>query len=101
MKKEPLKTTIDEKPNSLIKRLRLVVPVIIIICIVVFAWIIINPEVVAEKIEAQFVICRDKDRRVFIRFSNCIERGIHLILHPEGAQPRTYSPDLITNYKIP
>ncbi len=34
----------------------MIIPLIIIICIIVFAWIILNPEVVAEKIEAQLII---------------------------------------------
>jgi hypothetical protein len=63
-KKKPIKTTEnegweeikDEKPNFLKKRFRLIIPLIIIVCIIVFAWFILNPGVVADEIKAQLII---------------------------------------------
>ena len=63
-KKKPVKTKKeesrevlpDEKPNVLKKRLSLIIPIVIIICVIVLAWIILTPGVVAEKAKAQLIV---------------------------------------------
>lgn len=56
VKKDTSKTTKNEKPDFSRKKFRVIIPLVVIICIIVFAWIVLNPEVVAEKIEAQLII---------------------------------------------
>ncbi len=50
------KSEAREKPDSSRKKLHLLIPVIIIICIIVFVWFIFTPEVVADKAKAQLII---------------------------------------------
>ncbi|KYK31338.1 MAG: hypothetical protein AYK22_07990 [Thermoplasmatales archaeon SG8-52-3] len=45
-----------EKSNSLKKRFRLIIPVIIIICLIVIVGFLLTPEVVADKAKAQLII---------------------------------------------
>ena len=46
----------EEKSKSMKKRFRFIIPIIVIICIIGFFWLILNPEVVAEEVKAQLII---------------------------------------------
>ncbi len=46
----------EEKPGFSRKKLSLIMSVLVIICIIVFAWIALNPEVAADELKAQLVI---------------------------------------------
>ena len=64
VKKKPKKSKISEekeqpikeKPDFFRKKFRLIIPVIIIICIIIALWVILNPEVAADEAKAQLII---------------------------------------------